>query len=132
MGELNVTFGNSAAMLALAATRTRVLHREGTMSARTLTYATTGTLVALSIAGFVDALVDDRNGPAAIFALIGIGVLALARLRIDNDSVVVRRDLMSWMERTSPATGETVEEMNNRAVSRLRAGFVPLQPEDQQ
>jgi len=85
--------------------------------------ATSLTLAAIAAAGFVDALRDDRGGAAILFALLFVGVLFLAWVRSGETSVSLRRDLASWLERTSPATGESPDVMTNRAVSRLRAGF---------
>ena len=68
---------------------------------------------------------DDDTGTAVLFALVLVGVLSLARTRAGAGSVALRRDLASWLDRTSPVTGETADELANRAVSRLRAGFSP-------
>ena len=100
------------------------------MNARLIAIATATTLVVLCIVGFVDSIIDDRAGPAVLFAMIAVGIGGLYRARTAEPAVTMRRDLVSWLERTSPVTGETVEELSDRAVSRLRAGFVDL-PQDE-
>lgn len=81
-------------------------------------------LAAIAAAGIVDAVRDDRAGPAVLFAILLIGVVVQAQWRTSRAAVPLRRDLASWLERTSPATGESPESMANRAVSRLRAAFI--------
>lgn len=93
------------------------------MTSRITTLITAGTLVLLCLVGLFDSLRDDRSGPALLFALVAVGIVALASARTNAHGVTLRRDLASWLERVAPVTGETVEELNNRAVSRLRAGF---------
>ena len=95
------------------------------MNEKVVTLATALTLVVLIGVGFVDAVRDDDTGTAVLFALVLVGVLSLARTRAGAGSVALRRDLASWLDRTSPVTGETADELANRAVSRLRAGFSP-------
>ena len=95
------------------------------MSDRLVTLATALTVIVLAAVGFVDAVRDDDTGTAVLFVLVAVGVLSLARTRTKAGSVALRRDLASWLERTSPVTGETADELGNRAVSRLRAGFGP-------
>lgn len=101
------------------------------MNSSLTTYATTGTLAVIAVVGLIDSIVDDRAGPAVLFAILAVGIVVLARVRVDETTVTLRRDLASWLERTAPVTGESVEDMNARAVSRLRAGFIPLEPEHQ-
>ncbi len=84
------------------------------------------TLGAVAVVGFIDSVNDDRSGPAVLFAVLAVGIAALSRLRVGETTVSVRRDLASWLERVSPVTGETPDEMSDRAVSRLRAGFTDL------
>lgn len=93
------------------------------MNQRVLTMATAGTLVILGMIGFIDAVRSDRTGPAVLFALMSLGVLALSKAAAKPGTITLRRDLASWLERTSPVTGESPDAMANRAVSRLRAGF---------
>ena len=81
------------------------------------------TVLVVSVAGFVDATRGDDTGTAVLFAVIFVGVLGLAREQQSTGSVTLRRDLASWLERTSPTSGESPDEMANRAVSRMRAGF---------
>jgi hypothetical protein len=81
------------------------------------------TLAAIAVAGLVESLRADHGGIAILFAFLFLGVLGLAWMRAGESSVSLRRDLSSWLERTSVATGESPEAMANRAVSRLRAGF---------
>jgi hypothetical protein len=87
------------------------------------TLASNLTLVVLAVAGFVDALRDDRTRSAVLFAPLLVGVVVLSRTKSADTAVPLRRDLVSWLERTAPATGESPEDLANRAVSRLRAGF---------
>lgn len=89
------------------------------------------TLAVIAVVGFVDSVVDDRAGPALLFAVLALGVLAMARLRMGQTTVSVRRDLASWLDRVSPVTGETPDQLSDRAVSRLRAGFMDLPDGDQ-
>ncbi|MGI9624422.1 MAG: hypothetical protein ACR2PK_16435 [Acidimicrobiales bacterium] len=96
------------------------------MSTRLVIQATALTLVVVCVVGFVDAVVDDRAGPAVLFAALAVGVIGLARLRVNETTVHMRRDLASWLERVAPVTGESVDELSDSAVSRLRAGFTQL------
>ena len=41
--------------------------------------ATALTLIVMSAAGFVDSVIDDRAGPAALFALIALGIAVMAK-----------------------------------------------------
>lgn len=96
------------------------------MNPRIAIMATALTLAVIAIVGMVDAIIDDRAGPAVLFGVLAVGIGALSRLRVAETTVTMRRDLASWLERVSPVTGETPDEMSDRAVSRLRAGFVDL------
>lgn len=101
------------------------------MNDRIAAAATALTVLVLCLAGFIDALRDDDTGSAVLFASIFVGVLFLARTRTKPSSIQLRRDLASWLDRTSPTTGETPDQLGDRAVSRLRAGFSQL-PRDGQ
>ena len=101
------------------------------MSNRALSLATAITLMVISGAGAIDAIIDDRNGPAALFVIVGLGIAMMSRTTSNDQSVTLRRDLSSWLDRVSPVTGETPDELANRAVSRLRAGFSDLPSESQ-
>lgn len=96
------------------------------MNPRIAIMATALTLVVIAVVGLVDAIIDDRAGSAVLFGVLAVGIAALSRLRIGETTVTMRRDLASWLDRVSPVTGETPDEMSDRAVSRLRAGFVDL------
>ena len=96
------------------------------MNQRIAIMATALTLVVVAVVGLVDAIIDDRAGPAVLFGVLAVGIAALSRLRIGETTVTMRRDLASWLDRVSPVTGETPDEMSDRAVSRLRAGFIDL------
>lgn len=91
--------------------------------------ATAMTLVVIAVVGVIDALVDDRTGPAVLFAVLALGVVLMARLRATQTTISIRRDLASWLDRVSPVTGETPDQLSDRAVSRLRAGFTDLPDE---
>jgi hypothetical protein len=88
--------------------------------------ATALTLAVIAVVGFVDSVIDDRAGPAVLFAILAVGIVVMARVRSGETTVSMRRDLASWLDRVSPVTGETADEMSDRAVSRLRAGFTNL------
>ncbi|MEM7285714.1 MAG: hypothetical protein AAF480_05125 [Actinomycetota bacterium] len=88
--------------------------------------ATALTLSVVAVVGLVDAIIDDRSGSAVLFGVLAVGIVALSRLRVGETTVTMRRDLASWLDRVSPVTGETPDEMSDRAVSRLRAGFIDL------
>jgi hypothetical protein len=81
------------------------------------------TLTVLAIAGFVDAVRDDHTGQAVLFGLLAVGVAGLVAGQARSRAIVLRRDLASWVERTSAVTGETADELTNRAVARLWASF---------
>ncbi len=85
--------------------------------------ATALTLLVLTGVGFVDAIRDDNTGAAVLFAITFVGIASLARTRAKPGAVSLRRDLASWLDRASSSTGETPDQLANRAVSRLRAGF---------
>lgn len=100
------------------------------MNTRITVLATAATLVVVAVVGIIDSLNDDRSGPAVLFAALGVGVIGLAYTKARAGTVPVRRDLMSWLETTSAATGESVPEMSDRAISRLRSDFVPREQLD--
>jgi hypothetical protein len=83
------------------------------------------TLVVIAVVGCIDAARHDHGGLAVIFGILAVGLAGIAIVDSRNRGVVLRRDLASWVERTSAVTGETSDELASRAVSRLRAGFSP-------
>lgn len=100
------------------------------MNQKLALYATALTLTVIAIVGCIDGIIDDNNGPAALFGVLAVGIVGLTRIRSGEFTVSIRRDLASWMERVSPVTGETPDEMSDRAISRLRAGFIDLSEDD--
>jgi hypothetical protein len=83
------------------------------------------TLAVIAVVGCIDAARHDHVELAVLFGFLAVGVAALAIVDGRNRGYVLRRDLASWVERTSAVTGETADELTSRAVSRLRAGFSP-------
>lgn len=83
------------------------------------------TLVVIAIVGCVDAARGDDDGLAVLFGVLALGIAALTMGAERRSSIVLRRDLATWVDRTSAVTGETPDELTSRAVSRLRAGFTP-------
>lgn len=96
------------------------------MTPRLRIMATASTLAVIAAVGMIDAIIDDRAGSAVLFGVLTAGIAGLGRLRSGETTVAVRRDLASWLERVSPVTGESPDQLSDRAVSRLRAGFVDL------
>lgn len=96
------------------------------MTPRLRIMATASTLAVIAVVGMIDAIIDDRAGSAVLFGVLTVGIAGLGRLRSGETTVAVRRDLASWLERVSPVTGESPDQLSDRAVSRLRAGFVDL------
>lgn len=96
------------------------------MTPRLRIMATASTLAVIATVGMIDAIIDDRAGSAVLFGVLTVGIAGLGRLRSGETTVAVRRDLASWLERVSPVTGESPDQLSDRAVSRLRAGFVDL------
>lgn len=96
------------------------------MTPRLRIMATASTLAVIAAVGMIDAIIDDRAGSAVLFGVLTVGIAGLGRLRSGETTVAVRRDLASWLERVSPVTGESPDQLSDRAVSRLRAGFVDL------
>ena len=92
---------------------------------RVITAASGLTLALLAIAGVVDAARDGHTQLAVLFGVLAVGVIGLTVGQARSRSVVLRRDLASWVERTSAVTGETPDELTNRAVARLWAAFSP-------
>ena len=88
---------------------------------RLITVVSGLTLTVFAIAGFVDTVRQDDTGLAVLFGLLALGVAGLTVGQARRRTVVLRRDLASWVERTSAVTGETADELTNRAVSRLWA-----------
>jgi hypothetical protein len=81
------------------------------------------TLAVLAVAGLIDAARHDDTRLAVLFGLLALGVAGLAVGQARSRAVVLRPDLAVWVERTSAITGETADELTNRAVSRLWASF---------
>lgn len=90
---------------------------------RLITLASGLTLVVIAVVGCIDAARGDDEGLAVLFGVLALGIAALALSGARRGGVVLRRDLATWVDRTSAVTGETPDEMTSRAVSRLRAGF---------
>jgi len=80
-------------------------------------------LAVIAVVGCVDAARDDHTGLAVLFGILALGVAMLTLGEARRGGIVLRRDLATWVERTSAVTGETPDELTSRAVSRLRAGF---------
>ena len=83
------------------------------------------TLAVFAVAGCVEAARNDHTQLAVLFGILAVGVVALAVAQGRITGVVLRRDLATWVDRTSAVTGETADQLTSRAVSRLRAGFSP-------
>jgi hypothetical protein len=83
------------------------------------------TLVVIAVVGCVDATRGDDDGLAVLFGVLAVGIAALSLGGDRRGGVLLRRDLVTWVDRTSAVTGETPDELTSRAVSRLRAGFIP-------
>jgi hypothetical protein len=92
---------------------------------RLITRVSSLTLVVIAAVGCVDAGRGDEGGLAVLFGVLAVGIAALAVSADQRGSFMLRRDLATWVERTSAVTGETPDELTSRAVSRLRAGFTP-------
>jgi hypothetical protein len=80
-------------------------------------------LAVIAIVGCVDTARNDHTGLAVLFGILAVGLATLTLGEARRGSIVLRRDLATWVERTSAVTGETPDELTSRAVSRLRAGF---------
>jgi hypothetical protein len=90
---------------------------------RVITAASGLTLALFAIAGVIDAARHDHTRLAVLFGLLAVGVVGLSVSQGRSRTVVLRRDLATWVERTSAVTGETADELTNQAVSRLWASF---------
>jgi hypothetical protein len=90
---------------------------------RLMVLATGFSLALIAVVGCIDAARSDRTSLALLFGVLGLGIAALTLGEGRRGSIVLRRDLATWVERTSAVTGETPDELTSRAVSRLRAGF---------
>jgi hypothetical protein len=76
---------------------------------------------ALLLVALIEAVRQETGALAVVIgiALVVLGGLALSQLRTPR--LVLRQDLVVWLTRTSGITGETPEELANRAVSAYRA-----------
>ncbi len=90
---------------------------------RVVVLASGWSLVLISVVGCVDAARGGHTASAVLFGLLALGIAALTTGEDRRRGVLLRRDLQTWVERTSSATGETPDELASRAVSRLRAGI---------
>ena len=97
---------------------------------RVTTIGTVITLVTIAVAGAVDALRDERVGPALLFGVLAIGVLAQGASVGRGNRFRVGRDQAAWLHRTAPLAGESPEDLLDRAVSRLRASVGEPGPEE--
>ncbi|MFN3216277.1 MAG: hypothetical protein ACE367_07270 [Acidimicrobiales bacterium] len=84
------------------------------------------TLSATAAAGLIGAIAADHLGASLAFTVLLIGNLVhlIAAL---HPPVRLRDDLAVWVARTSAVTGESADDLVNRAVARLRAGFSPAE-----
>lgn len=80
-------------------------------------------LSVIAVVGCVDAARDDHSQLAVLFGILAVGVATRALDDTRRGAIVLRRDLATWVARTSAVTGESPDELTSRAVSRLRAGF---------
>jgi hypothetical protein len=92
---------------------------------RLLTRVSGLTLVVIAVVGCIDAARGDDDGLAVLFGVLAVGIAVLTLGADRRGGVLLRRDLATWVDRTSAVTGETPDELASRAVSRLRAGFTP-------
>lgn len=90
---------------------------------RVVVLASGWSLVLVGVVGCIDAARGDHVALAALFGLLALGIAAFTTSEDRRRGVVLRRDLQTWVERTSATTGETPDELASRAVSRLRAGI---------
>jgi len=90
---------------------------------RLVNFATTLSLAVVAVVGCVDAARDDHNQLAVLFGVLAVGGATRALDNTRSGTIVLRRDLATWVARTSAVTGESPDELTSRAVSRLRAGF---------
>jgi hypothetical protein len=86
-------------------------------------------LAVIAVVGCVDAARHDHTTLAVLFGILAVGLVTLTLGGARHSAIVLRRDLATWVERTSAVTGETPDELTSRAVSRLRAGFAAT-PDD--
>ena len=80
-------------------------------------------LTVIAVVGCIDAAREDHAGLAVLFGILAVGLATLTLGQARRGAIVLRRDLATWVDRTSAVTGETPDELASRAVSRLRAGF---------
>jgi hypothetical protein len=82
------------------------------------------TLSAVATAGLIGAIAADHLGASLAFAVLLIGNLVHLATAM-RPTVRLRDDLAVWVDRTSSVTDESPDDLVNRAVARLRAGFSP-------
>jgi len=79
----------------------------------------------VSLVGLVDALVGPTWDFVAVFGLaLVLQLVLLVRGLGGRAEVSVRRDLASWVAARAVATGETPEEVVDRALAMARAGLL--------
>ncbi|MEY4373013.1 MAG: hypothetical protein RL219_1782 [Actinomycetota bacterium] len=84
-------------------------------------------MIAVAIAGSV-GLVDAAVGHAAdlvvVFAVVVLlALVAMARSLVSRRRIPVRADVLAWLEETSLAEGEPVNDVADRALAAARAGI---------
>lgn len=90
---------------------------------RVVVLASGWSLVLIAAVGAIDAARTSDWAIVGLFGILALGIAAFVTQVDRRRGVILRRDLQTWVERTSSATGETPDEMASRAVSRLRAGI---------
>lgn len=87
---------------------------------RIVVLASGWSLVLIAVVGCVDTAGHHQIAAAVLFGLLAVGVAALTTGEDRRRGVVLRRDLQTWVEQTSAATGQNPDELASQAVSRLR------------
>jgi lysylphosphatidylglycerol synthetase-like protein (DUF2156 family) len=92
-------------------------------SPRTVLVVVLATIV--SGIGLLDAVVGRAWDFAVVFGLtLILQLVLLARFHRGRAELTVRRDLASWVAARAVATGESPEEVVDRALAMVRSGLV--------
>ena len=78
-------------------------------------------IVLVALAGFFDAWVIEEPDLVVLFVtILVIGLVLLARTLSKRRSLRVRADLAAWLQQRSDLTGESPEQLADRALATYR------------
>lgn len=93
------------------------------MSARTRLLGALLTIAAIAAVGIVEAARSDHVGLLGVLVIIEVLTVAIVGSLRSISPVMVRTDLITWLDDASAVTGESPSALADRALSAYRAAL---------